>query len=202
MGDKALVITPGTDTTELDISKVHNGTESFDINDLIVNAGTVIQKLNTLSTKIDNDLDIHKLTKSFEQTFQKIQQAIDIYENIAKNSREPIEKSLESITTTSEKLKHFIEKNDENFENVLKSFQKTSEKISLSLDKIDTISIVIDTLSTYLKEDEGTLGKLIKSDDLYEELRRTNANIDSFITDFRLNPGKYTKDMKFKVRLF
>ena len=99
-------------------------------------------------------------------------------------------------------MQQFIRKNDENFENVLKSFKKTSEKISLTLDSIENVSTVIDTMSAYMKENEGTLGKLVKSDELYKELRRTNASIDSFITDFRLNPGKYTKDMKFKVRLF
>ncbi len=202
MGDKALFINPGASATKLDTTKMHEGTEGFDLSDLITNAGIVLQKLNRLSSKIDNDLDIIKLSQSFEQTFYKIQQAVDIYKEIANNNREPIKKSIESIGKASQEMQQFVRKNDENFENVLKSFEKTSEKISLTLDSIENISTVIDTLSTYMKENEGTLGKLVKSDELYKELRRTNASIDSFITDFRLNPGKYTKDMKFKVRLF
>ena len=70
------------------------------------------------------------------------------------------------------------------------------------MENIESFSTVFDTLSVYMESDKGTLAKLIKTDELYEELRRTNASIDSFITDFKRNPGKYTKNMKFKIRLF
>jgi hypothetical protein len=74
--------------------------------------------------------------------------------------------------------------------------------MSAFLDDLNSLSNVIDTVSVYMGSDKGTFVRLLKYDELYNELRQTNANIDSFVTDFKRNPGKYTKDMKIKVRLF
>ncbi len=202
MGDKAVIINPGNASDELDSSIIHRGTESSGLDDLITRADEVIQKLSRISGKIANDLDIMKLTQSFEQTFNKIQQAIAIYEDIAQENREPLKKSISGLDESAQELKHFIRNSDDRFGVALESFKRTSDKISHALDTIENLSTVVDTLSAYMVSGEGTLGKLVKSGELYEELRQTNASIDSFITDFRLNPGKYTKDMKFKIRLF
>ena len=121
---------------------------------------------------------------------------------MALDNREPLKQSLQSFQDSAHNLNEFIRKNDDRFESALISFQQTSEKISLALDTMENLSTVVDSLSLYMKSGKGTFAKLVRSDDLYEELRRTNANIDSFVTDFKLNPGKYTKDMKFKIRLF
>ncbi len=202
MGDKAVIINPGNASDELDSSIVHMGTESSGLDDLITRADEVIQKLSRISTKIDDDLDIMKLTQSFEQTFKNMQQAIAIYEDIAQEIREPLKKSISGLDESAQELKHFIRSSDDRFGIAIESFKRTSDKISHALDTIENLSTVVDTLSAYMVSGEGTLGKLVKSGELYEELRQTNASIDSFITDFRLNPGKYTKDMQFKIRLF
>ena len=102
----------------------------------------------------------------------------------------------------SQEFKQLIRKNSENLSSAFDSFQHISEKLSSAIDKLDNMSTVVDTLSVYMESGEGTFAKLVKSDDLYNELRTTNAHLDSFITDFRLNPGKYTRDMNFKIRLF
>ena len=161
-----------------------------------------MKKLNRIGSKIDKDLDIAQLTQSFEKTFEKIQEVITVYGEIARNNSEPLAQSIKSINSSANELQQFVKNSDTRFERAIDSFQKTSEKISLAVDSIENLDTVIDTLSAHMKSGEGTLAKLIKSDELHEELRRTNANIDSFIVDFKRNPGKYTKDMKFKIRLF
>jgi len=99
-------------------------------------------------------------------------------------------------------LKNFIVKNDNKFDQTIESFQQTSVQMSTFIDNMQKLSTVVDTISVYMNSGEGTFARLLKYDDLYEEIRQTNANIDSFVVDFKRNPGKYTKDMKFKLRLF
>ena len=93
-------------------------------------------------------------------------------------------------------------KNDSKIDSTIDSFTQTSEKLSAFIDDMHALPALIDTLSANMNENEGTVARLLKYDDLYEELRRTNADIDSFVVDFKRDPGKYTKDMNFKLRLF
>ncbi|MFC1692506.1 MlaD family protein [Candidatus Latescibacterota bacterium] len=202
MGDKALAIIPGDGKDTLDPTIIHMGLEGFDYKALLANADTIMQKLTSISTKLDNDIDIAKLAVTFEQTLQKFHETLDIYDEIARENRKPLNNSITAIETSSNEFKQLIRKNDENLSSAFDSFQHISEKLSSAIDKLDNISTVVDTLSVYMESGEGTFAKLVKSDDLYNELRTTNAHLDSFITDFRLNPGKYTRDMKFKIGLF
>ncbi|MFC1560973.1 MlaD family protein [Candidatus Latescibacterota bacterium] len=202
MGDKALVIIPGIERGELDPKVIHKGVEGTDFGSLISNADKILLKLNSISSKIDNNLDIANLSNDFKQTLDKFQKAIAVYEELAVENKEPLKKSLKNFEDSTNELKNFIVKNDNKFNQTIESFHQTSEKMSTFIDDIQKLSTVVDTISAYMSSGEGTFSRLLKYDDLYEEIRQTNANIDSFVTDFKRNPGKYTKDMKFKIRLF
>jgi len=202
MGDKALVITPGTSTVPLDVNKVYSGTDASGMSDLIANADMVLQRLSSFADKLDKDVDLAKLADSFNQTLEKMQNAVTEYEKVAHENREPLKKSIDNFNEASREIRDFVHSNDSRLVLAIDSFQKTTDKISVALDNFNNLSTLIDTVSVYMDAGEGTLARLIKSDELYEELRQTNANLDSFVTDFKCNPGKYTKDMKFKIRLF
>ncbi len=202
MGDKAVVIVPGSAQEELDPEAIHQGQEPGGLGVLLSDAGNIMQKLDSISTKIDQDLDVAKLTGDLEKTLVSFREAIDAYRELAEHTREPLASSIQNLESSSQELKEFIDTNDEKITSTIDSFQHTSEKLSAFIDEMDTFSAVVDTVATYLDNDEGTMARFVKSDELYEELRRTNAHIDSFIVDFKNNPGKYTKDMNFKVRLF
>ncbi len=202
MGDKALVIYPGSKMPLLDSAVILHGEVSASVNDLIIKADQLIGKLTDVSTKIDQDLDISGLTSSFEETLAKLTSAVSVVEEIASENRQPIKKAIGDIESSAGKLDLFIENSDNRLGLALESFTCTSDKLSDAIEDLSSLSSTADTLSYYIGTGEGSLGRLIKSGDLYEELRQTNAHIDSFISDFKTNPGKYTKDMQFKIRLF
>jgi phospholipid/cholesterol/gamma-HCH transport system substrate-binding protein len=56
--------------------------------------------------------------------------------------------------------------------------------------KIEDLIVRLDSLSSQFKED-GTVGKLLKSDELYEEVRETNQALKELIVDIKENPKKY-----------
>jgi phospholipid/cholesterol/gamma-HCH transport system substrate-binding protein len=48
-------------------------------------------------------------------------------------------------------------------------------------------------LLSNLESGEGTLGKALKDDSLYNQLVSATVNLDSLITDFKKHPKKYVK---------
>ncbi len=60
--------------------------------------------------------------------------------------------------------------------------------------KFERLVVKLDSLSTSmsaLASGDGTVGKLLKSDELYEELRQTNQSIQDLVEDIKENPKKY-----------
>ena len=158
--------------------------------------------MNSITEKLDNDLDIAGLSERFEQTFQKLSEAVDTYRNVMVENREPLKRTLRNIDDAATGIKNFVDSNDNRLSKAIDSFNEASEQVGVLLKGTENLVVIIDTLAVHMQAGNGTLARLIKQDDLYEELRQTNAHIDSFLIDFKTNPGKYTKDMKFKVRLF
>jgi len=68
-------------------------------------------------------------------------------------------------------------------EDLTKTVKGPSEKIENLAERLDSL--------TALMTGDGTMGKLIRSDDLYEEVRQTNQALKSLIEDIEQNPQKY-----------
>jgi len=64
------------------------------------------------------------------------------------------------------------------------SLEKSSGDLTASLASLRSISSSVD-------KGEGTLGKLIKHSEIYDDLRLTIADLQSLIKDIKEHPGKY-----------
>ena len=78
MGDKTLAVFPGTSGKPFDASAVQYGTGKPGLSEIMASSGEILEKLNSIADKIQDDLDIQKLVTSFEQTNDKFQQALSL----------------------------------------------------------------------------------------------------------------------------
>jgi phospholipid/cholesterol/gamma-HCH transport system substrate-binding protein len=82
---------------------------------------------------------------------------------------------------------------DKNIKNLSQMFQQPGDQLGTVIQRLDSISIML--------KGDGTIGKLIKSDELYQEMRSTAKSLKDLVDDIRNNPKKYMdlKDVKIKV---
>jgi phospholipid/cholesterol/gamma-HCH transport system substrate-binding protein len=202
MGDKAMTIEAGTAPGRLDMNEVHSGVAGPGLNSLMGEAGDLVGKLSRTVARIDSGLDVAELTGSLEETLLKVREVAVEYRKLARDTGGPLNGALDRFGSAADDIRGFVRENGEVASQAIESMKTTSERFTALIDTLGAVSTVIDTLASRIETGNGTFAKLVKSDSLYEELRHTNAAVDSFVSDFRRQPGKYTKDMKFKVRLF
>ena len=73
------------------------------------------------------------------------------------------------------------------------SQQLDSINVRRIMTNLETTSNELHTLSQQLNSKEGTLGKVINDEKLYEDLRSLLTSTDSLVTDFKEHPRKYIK---------
>jgi phospholipid/cholesterol/gamma-HCH transport system substrate-binding protein len=73
---------------------------------------------------------------------------------------------------------------------ISKSIERLLAMFEEPVAKVDMLVARMDSLSMLLKGD-GTIGQLLKSDELYQELRETNLALKALIQDINENPKKY-----------
>jgi len=111
--------------------------------------------------------------------------------------------NLESITknlkTNNDKITSILQ-NTSNFTNNLQKVDigKTNESVQMTLKNMDkalsSTQEAMDDLKKIAAEmnsTRGSMGKLIKDPQLYDNLNRTSKNLDLLLQDFRLNPKRY-----------
>ncbi|WP_420387855.1 MlaD family protein [Roseivirga sp.] len=79
---------------------------------------------------------------------------------------------------------------------VMNEYKKLGEKLNAvdiesRLVKIDSVLLGTERFLTQLNSNEGTLGKLMTNDSLYNTLNQTMSDLDSLMIDLRYNPKRY-----------
>jgi len=76
---------------------------------------------------------------------------------------------------------------DRNIRLLTETVKEPTDKFEHLVEKLDSLSTLMSTLIS----GDGTVGKLLKSDELYEELRQTNQSLQDLVEDIKENPKKY-----------
>jgi phospholipid/cholesterol/gamma-HCH transport system substrate-binding protein len=127
-----------------------------------------------------------------------------------KKAQEDFRKSLSELSSTMEQfhkaslsINTILDQNKSQIKGVVTNFNKISDdfsKISDSLNKADlgkTVKNLNETLAKVdgimkgLKSGNGTIGKLLNDDALYNNLNKTSKELELLLQDVRLHPIRY-----------
>jgi phospholipid/cholesterol/gamma-HCH transport system substrate-binding protein len=104
--------------------------------------------------------------------------------------------NIESIMENAKELTSALAANTGNIDSILTNFTTLSSNLSaLELEPLltsaETSLAEINKLLAALNDAEGTMGKIIYEDGLYEGLDSTLISINALINDLKANPKKY-----------
>ena len=149
-------------------------------------------------------LQIEAVMKNAEIVLQNINTLFDDEtKKELKSSIEDFSNLTSSLSETSDEISKLIADNSENLTNSLSDFRSASNNIksitdSLNSDDIKSITINLNSLvnnlnsiTTSLKNSEGTAGKLINDKLIYDNLENATNQLNRLIEDIKLNPSRY-----------
>ncbi len=174
-------------------------------------------KHDTLKTLIRpglTELAQQKLTPLFEKFESAVTEADSVLLNVnqvldtrtKKDLRQAITGLSELMTSlnTSGKILNRILKSNEgklegsltNFEELTSNFAKLSDSLNnvglgRTLASLESTVANLDKLLGRIEKGDGTLGKLMKDEELYGNLNNASRELDLLLQDFRLNPKRY-----------
>lgn len=200
IGGKAIAIVPAFDGAEkAKDNDVLQGSKKAGLTDL------VNQRLTPLQEKIEIMMvGADSLLANINDIFDEKTKAH------LRTSIAGLSSTIESFKSTSNSLNMLMKNNEESISSVLTNAEKASSdltKISSSLSESDlgqTIRNLESTLSNFdkilvdLENGEGSMGKLLKDDALYENLEGATNELESLLRDFKLHPNRYTRILSKK----
>jgi phospholipid/cholesterol/gamma-HCH transport system substrate-binding protein len=97
--------------------------------------------------------------------------------------------NLKTITANFETYNESITKILANTNNFTDSLQKAN--IKQTVDNLNTTILQLKTMVTNLNEGKGTLGKVMKDDELYTKVDSAIGNLNILLKDFKARPYRY-----------
>ena len=111
--------------------------------------------------------------------------------------------AITGFKTTASALNRLVDGNTEKFGNTMTNFESASKdlsEITAAIDKDDISNAVADLQATIdnfdklmagIENGDGSIGKLLKDDQLYDNLEGASLQMEELLQDMKLNPKRY-----------
>lgn len=135
---------------------------------------------------------------------------VDESEQGLKSTIAELNSTLKSFKNLSYSIQNVIKENDDKIASVLDNFEQTSKDLSAlssqlkDLDLNKTIDNLNKTLSgiqgimASIDNNEGTIGKLLNDDKLYNNLEAASKEMELLLLDIKLHPARYRRILSKK----
>ncbi|WP_458626848.1 MlaD family protein [Winogradskyella sp. PC D3.3] len=153
--------------------------------------GTTLRSSDTLLTNI-NALVVDESDNGLKQTIAELNATLKTFKGVGF------------------KADNLLSKNDEKIASVLENFDKMSgelailikdlndAKLSNTVKNLDDMILKFNQLATGLQAGEGSIGKLLKDDALYQNLENASKELELLLLDIKLHPARYRRILSKK----
>ena len=99
--------------------------------------------------------------------------------------------TLRSLESTLNNLDVILRENRKGIKDILDKGGTDLDDAKDLMEELSLTSSEIRNIIHQINSEKGTMGKMIYDEDLYDNLVRASANLDSLLIDIRKNPGRY-----------
>lgn len=167
--------------------------------------GPLQAKAESLISSVDSVMKVVELVlnartrDNIEQTFESVRRSILSIEQISYKMDDLLaseKPKLSNIFTNLSGITTNLNKSEQKINNILNNFSNLSDSLSKSQLKTavanaDATLRELNTLMVKINSGQGTVGKLLKNDSLYNNLNKSSASLDSLLKDLKENPKRY-----------
>lgn len=174
--------------------------ESFNqqLGPLQAKAESLISSIDSVMTVVS--LVLNTRTRSnIEQSFESVRRAILTIEQTAYKMDDLIaseKPKMSSIFTNLNGITSNLNKSEQKINNILTNFSNLSDSLAKSqlrsaISNADITIRELNQLVTKINAGQGTMGKLMKNDSLYNNLNKSSEDLDMLLKDLKEHPKRY-----------
>lgn len=148
--------------------------------------------------------DLDKTIRSADTLMMSLNTMVtDDSEDGIKKTISQLNSTLKSFKTLSESIDAMVNENDQKVALLLDNFGETSDnlkelsyglkdlELAKTVNNLDSTLVIVKNIMASIQNGEGSAGKLLNDDKLYNNLEGATLQLEKLLEDFRLNPKRY-----------
>jgi phospholipid/cholesterol/gamma-HCH transport system substrate-binding protein len=153
--------------------------------------GTTIETITELSgslAEISSTLaksgQLEKTVQNFAETSAELKQAV-------RENREALKSTMDNFAAASRTARSLSTDREAQIRKAMDDFSSAAAKMDHLASRLDSLRAVISNVSAKVDRGEGTLGRLVNDDKLYDDLSTSVKSLRILVEDIKKNPKKY-----------
>ncbi len=199
MGEKSINIRKGVSTEMIPPGGVLEGTAAPGLSDMFTQVDSVTVNVRTLLKNANDILDPER-DGSIKNSLTGIYNLTTELQRTLNRESVQVNRVLANMDSLVGNVKNLSETERSKVSRTLDNLESTSGQLKTMLDELQTTTTALDNILTRLDRGEGTLGKMLHDERLYDDVDRMFVNmdrlvnnLDELVVDLKANPGRYVK---------
>lgn len=193
MGERFIAVQTGHSDTLLDLSQPVRGFYDVGIPEVMGKMSQMIAQVRRLADHLEGVVGTPSSQEALTSTIRNLKEITQKTNALLDRNQGRFDQTLKDLSYTSAELKKMVAENKDRFQATVENFSSASERLDNITLTLDSLSSSLKKLSLKIEDGEGTLGQLLSDTTLYEQIKRTTQNVDSLISDIRRHPKRYLK---------
>ena len=197
MGEKSINIRKGVSTVMVPPGGTIEGTAAPGISDMFTQVDSVTVNMRNLLKNANILLDPER-DKSIKSSLAGLHDlTIELRETLKRESGQ-INRVVANMDSLVSNVSDLSETERSKVSGTLDNLESTSGRLSAMMDELQSTSTALNNILNRIDRGEGTMGKLLQDDRLYEDAVRVAGKMDQLVTsldelvvDLKSNPGRY-----------
>ena len=135
---------------------------------------------------------------SLVHTLQNLEASTGSLKTILNSEQGPLANSLGNVQSITENLKSNNDSITQTISTIKKAATKFTElEIQSTIDELKSTLVTMKGVVSKLNSNDNTLGKLMNSKELYDQIQNNLTSLETLTDDLRINPKRYTGNIIF-----
>jgi phospholipid/cholesterol/gamma-HCH transport system substrate-binding protein len=196
MGQKMIAVDPGSPEVPLaSEGMLFRGTYEPGIPEFIANLGNVVDTFGRLGNRLDSVLGSLQGgdKRSLTNTLENLEVVTADLRTFFVETRGDLSGSVRNFNVAMTTLNRTFEGRDREIGELIDNTARASAHFDSSLTAFQETAAAAESLLHAIQDGNGSAAKLLRDDDLYQDLRETLADTRALVQDMKAHPHRYVK---------
>jgi phospholipid/cholesterol/gamma-HCH transport system substrate-binding protein len=195
MGQKLIEIYPGSGRPIPLEGATLQGEYQPGVSELMGNLAETFQKVNRIATTLDTLLSgiTAERRGAMANTLDNLESASADLADFLRRSRGDLVQSVHEFRLAMEDVHETLEGHERTIGQVIDRTDRLTARLDSTAARLDSSLAMVQEVISQVHSGEGTVGKLIEDDALYDQLTETVKETRALVQDIKNHPKKYVK---------
>jgi phospholipid/cholesterol/gamma-HCH transport system substrate-binding protein len=157
----------------------------------------VLDDVGSIVSRVESVLQEQDLVKPLQETVRLLRDVSGELDTMLVENRDDVRSSIVSFRSLTENLDAALVRNRGKLDSTAVHAAAASARFEETMNRLDGSVRSLEAVVRRIEQGEGTLGKLSKDDELYQDLLESVQSLNALLQDLRANPKRY-----FKIEVF